>query len=813
MNGYSQIMINGGFEDHDYDDDGDGLDDDWYIYSIEYAVGWHNVSLAGSNPPNYANSCDIIHPFSIANGTPRTGAGCGGFGAVGNGNNEFCYGTTTPLVAGQEYSVSFWIRAEVSTSDDPIIGAVISQTIPTLSWQPQSINLSPQVTINDIGETYKEVKYCFTAQNNGVHYMTIGAFLGYGGMSNVYYFIDDVSITPITQGSPLPIAGLTIPQNTYCTSDVVLVDGNSSQNETGYTWEIYELTQGDEILQYSSGPQTGQAGTFDVSAVLGSVSEGECYRIYLMVDGVCPNETYVDYCYVDPEIDFIYDGAPVCENTPVNLTVTGEDGWTYTWSSGQSGTGTAGFKTVTVTPSVGNETFTVDVTTPEGCTFSKSITLTVHSQNNLAPWMDGVNGTGDYTFYMSSDQYYPSYSFTSNIYNDNSNEDLIYSLGNTNIPSQTTYVINLPQDDTPGGQMNFVMQTGGLYTYETPPGNYYFTVLVTDKNACLSLTSEIVFNLVVGCDHCPLCVGYEDRTPQGTPLPPLTESIDCITAGLVNNVETGNSNIIFQAGNTIDLGNFFSAGSGFQALIENTTCLLGCEDCCSNWTGFTLDEIPQVTIINTLDTDPTNDFWDVTDILNPYCAYGAQEFELQIKSPTGNVIHQEIGLGDCCAFQSRSPDNPIPHSSIWWNGAYGYDSNGNPLFSSETFSYRLVLRACDGQELVKQGLIDVNNPVLGGRMMEDSSEMLSSDIEIAEKWNRVQQEFALAPNPANDLLRIIGGEGNLKYQLFDQKGTMLSKIETLSYDRSIDISGLSPGKYFVRIYLDGRYALKEFVKL
>lgn len=821
--GMSQnMMINGGLEDYDNDDDNDGiLDYPNNGYSIEFAIGWHNspITQAGEN------SCDLIHPQSLGiTGTPRTGVGCGGFAAVANGHNEYCYGTTNPLVAGQEYSVSFWIRKYDVYASDATIGLVISPTLPAITWSPFNTTHAPQVTVNNVGIEYQKVTYCFTPQVSGPHYVSFGAFLGYGGTESIYYFIDDVEVNTILQGTPYPTASIGMTQNSFCTGDVVVADGSNSSEEETYLWEIYALTQGGEVLEYTSGQQIGQVGTLDVNAVLGLVSPGDCYRIYLTIQGVCQDQTFVDFCYVDPDIEFLYDGSAVCENTPTTLSVTGDNGWTYTWSTGQSG---VGLKTVDVIPTLGNATYTVSVTTPEGCTFSESIVLTVHSQNNIAPWMDGVNGTGDYTFYVNSGVFYPPFSFVSNFYNDHANENLNYLNTSTNLPSNVSYVISLPQGNTPGGQMTFSISTGGSFIYDIPPGNYYFTVLAIDNNACGNLSSEFTFNIVVGCDHCPLCVSYEDRSPTGSPLPPTTEAIECIEAGLALPVETGTASVVFQAGNSILLGPNFSAGPNFQAFIDASTCLVGCNDCCSDWNGFTLDEIPNPVEISVLDSDPTNDLWDVTDVLHPYCAYSAQYFELSITdADNGHTIYYEERTGNCCEFESRSQDNPIPHSSIWWNGVYDYSNDGIPIYYSGTYIYVLTLRACDGQELVKQGFVEVNPPwlnrtsdpndSLGGNAifeLRTSPDRFAISPSDSVLWQAINNDFSIAPNPADQKIRILGVLEGVKYQLFDQSGKAISSIEKISSDGFVSVGSLSAGKYYIRIYKNGAYALKEFIKL
>src|SRR3989338_5437370 len=627
---YGQNMvINPGFEAFDDDEDNNGQWDDWYPHSIEYAAwGWHNSPITQPGE----NSCDLIHPQSpIVYGTPRTGVGCAGFAAVANGNNEFFYGTTLDLTAGTLYSVSFWIRkANLTGSEQPWIGAAIGTYPATITWSPFNTTLQPNILVTDIDQTYKQVKFCWTPSSNGAHYITFGALAGYGGLNSVYYFLDDVEVLAIDQGAPLPIANATIPQSTYCTGDVINVDGSPSQNETGYTWEIYEIVGGSEQFVYSSGIQAGQAGTLNVNSILGPwVHPGECYRVRLKVDGLCPDETFVDFCYTDPGVDFVYNGDPVCEGDLVNLQVTGENGWTYTWYEGNSTSGTpfyggtgSVFQTTSVTPTIGNATYTVEVTTPEGCTSVETYTFTVHTPNNVAPWCDGVYNSGDFTIYV---QQGGSAYFWSNIGNDNANEEITYEFEFGNLPPFSTHVQSEP--DVNGGVWDFSIST----SHSTPTGVYSFTLTANDQNACSEGNSAFTFNIVVICDQCPICVSYEDRgpTPQ-LPLPSETKAGECINAGFSQSVSTGSENVLFQAGKEINLGSYFSAGAGYQGVIEPTTCVTDCEDCCMDWEGFTVDEIAPQPIISTIDNDPTNDVWQVTDVDHPFCAYGALGYDLSI---------------------------------------------------------------------------------------------------------------------------------------------------------------------------------------
>lgn len=801
VSGQTEYMINGGFEQWDNDDNNDGIADDYYDHSIEYAVGWHNL----------INTCDVVHPnYDMISGTPRTGVACGRFGAPQNGMAEFCYGTTQPLTAGDTYRVSFWVRKDYSTGADKQIGVVIAPTVPNVQLSPYSSSIQPLITYVPTGTQYVQVSACFTAQSSGTHYLTFGPFGGVSTPESNIYLIDDVSVTSIDPATQLPVAGLTIPTTAYCVGDAISVDGSSTTNEEGYRWEIVRTSPGGGV-RYNSGDQTGQAGTLDVSAVIGTVLPGECYRVSLTALGSCTDRTYVDFCFVNPRVDILHEGTAVCENTPVELTATGGNGWVYTWSNGQSG---VGLKTVTVFPTLGNANYSVTVTTPEGCTFTQSLTLVVHTANNLAPWMDGINGTGEYTYYVQAGE---TVNFNVPTGNDNSNE-----------------LVNLLQVDQVEGNLSFpnngstnpTMQ----YYWETPAFNsgiYNFDIAITDNNACNSMSATYTFTIIVVCDHCPICINYEDRTPAGIPLPSETKSGKCITAGLSQPVATGTMDVAFRAGHEIVLGDHFTAGPGFTGEIDPTVCIDDCEDCCEEWNGFTYDELPNPFYMNFSDGDPTTDFIQVTDMYHPFCAFNAKGFEFAITNRFGNLMN--IGpvrymYSYCCPLESPAPENPIPHSSIWWDG-YIYDGSGSIARPIDgVYSYKLILFGCNGQTIEKEGSIQMFGSVVSMAQAsgENSGNLASASLSERDssllattkaERERLERAINLYPNPTTGQVTVSGVETEeVMYQLFDDKGNMLTRKEPLLMGE-FSLEDYPPGTYYVWIYANNTYISKKVVKI
>ncbi|MCH2229447.1 MAG: T9SS type A sorting domain-containing protein [Crocinitomicaceae bacterium] len=794
IHGQVEYMINGGFEEWDNDDDDDGNPDDFYDHSIEYAIGWHNL----------VNTCDVVHPnYPFVSGTPMNGVGCGRFGAPQNGLAEFGYGTTHPLTAGETYQVSFWVRKDYSTNTDRKVGLVISETIPNIQVSPVfTTSYEPLITVIPTSTQYVQVSACYTAQTSGVHYVTIGPFYGTGTPESILYNIDDVSVKSLAPGTQLPIANVSTSQAVYCINDNVIVDGSLTSNETGYIWEIYDLVNGNSgQLQYSSGVQNGLAGTFDVTAALGFYQAGDCYRVVLKAQGACENEAYVDFCFADPNIDFTHDGSAICENTPVTLSVTGDASWTYDWSTGDAG---VGLNTLTVTPTVNNSTYSVTVTTPEGCTHTETINLTVHSANNQTPWMNGINGSGNYTIYVSQGN---TVSFNSTLFNDDLSENLVI-VSTDNIPSSFNDIKPL----VAGDNLYFSWQTH----MTTPTGSYYYNLNVKDNNACNVGEKDFTFKIIVICDQCPTCLYYENRTPTTTPLPGETKVGQCIMAGITQPVETGTTNVLFQAGESITTGNFFSAGPGYQAVIDPSICITDCEDCCQDWTGFTLDEIPNPVYMNFSDSDPTNDYFQITDVFHPFCAFNAKGFEFSILDQSSSIYHHsEVLNAECCSFKSPAPENLIPHSSIYWDG-YTEDIFGNTVRPYGVLFYILKLYGCNDEKLEKHGFIHIGDFAKSMGLSEnglndEQSENLKALLEENEKLSAL---ISISPNPASEFIKFSGLEGLGKptIQLFDKNGKILKKNIELHHN-TYNISKLPAGLYYLKILTGSQLVTKEFVKL
>jgi hypothetical protein len=283
---------------------------------------------------------------------------------------------------------------------------------------------------------------------------------------------------------------------------------------------------------------------------------------------------------------------PVCEGNDLTLSVAPCTGCTYLWSTG----GTT-YQT-TVTASSSDNPYSVTVTNQDGCQTTGSVDAIIHTPQNVAPFTNGVNNTGQYIVYMQPGQ--------QNDFNiptfDTWNEDVIFDLC-TNLPSGATFT------------HTFVGQEIGHVSWNVPPnttGSFTFAVNYADNNACDTMQGHTAITIRIGCPSCVGNIYYENRTQGSNPLPAFTKAGDEIIAGTSVDpsqtdgpVETGSASVVFKAGVEIDLEPGFVGGPGYVGYIDPNTCITDCEDCCEYFTGFTFDPIPNAFTPN---GDPDNEF-------------------------------------------------------------------------------------------------------------------------------------------------------------------------------------------------------------
>ncbi len=339
-------------------------------------------------------------------------------------------------------------------------------------------------------------------------------------------------------------------------------------------------------------------------------------------------------------------------------------------------------------------------------------------------------------------------------------------------------------------------------------GSYTFTVTTTDENVCENKGAEFVFTVNVICEVCDICVEFENRTPTTYPLPLETKAAKCIFAGFNEEVVVGDVNVLFQAGEYIELGPFFESGSNFEATIDQSTCLSNCDDCCEDFTGFTID-LPLTDLIV---TSSSGFIWEAFDTDNPYCAYNARAYKLMIEGEnSGDLVYEKYEENQgCCGFFSKASNNPISHSTIFWDG-YGNRDEWDGVFYNDgddgAFKVNLILYGCGGSEELYQTWVSV---ITGGN--KSISGVKSSTLNSENHLER-NQEITIFPNPTYDFIRIDRlNNKDYEFEILNSLGQNMEGNYTIE-ENMINIKHFSPGYYHIKIKTFNQIITKEFIVL
>jgi len=221
--------------------------------------------------------------------------------------------------------------------------------------------------------------------------------------------------------------------------------------------------------------------------------------------------------------------------------------------------------------------------------------------------------------------------------------------------------------------------------------------------------------------------------------------------------------------------------------------------------------------------DENGQFYEVfqiTDVLHPFCAFGAQGFEFNIyrfccdNSPEFTLTSFS---NSCCPFESPAPENPIPHSSIWWDGYFTNNFGTSYRALDGVYSWTLKLYGCGGQTAVYHDFLiifglsfGIAPPTSNLENVEENDRNLESINNVSELQNGIN----LMPNPTRDYIEIVGVNSD-SFNLFkvhDDKG--LEVLTNCKFkNNKLDVSSLSPGTYFVSFMLQDYKVVKKFIKL
>ncbi|CAG5082296.1 T9SS type A sorting domain-containing protein [Parvicella tangerina] len=794
---------------------------------IQHASGWTDdvgyeqhssgTPLTGSADHYYSSPATGATIFSS---DPRGGQGHAGIVLKSeNGNaayREFIKRQTLSLTAGTTYLVEFWVRKVDGTLPSQV-GAYVSASDVEYASNGIQSTITPvcNATLTNPSTEYQLVSGCFTAQVTGTHYIVLGNF-GYNGDAGNdlnYVFIDDVSITA-APSVPDPTAIFSLNGGpVYCEGDPILASAGASNGFDSYKW-ICTSSSGAQIrgMQWE---YTNSIPDLDVVSFVNQngsnfpFQPGECYNLTLLLRNACQQSSQtIQFCIDDPSVSIIFDGQPVCEGQSFDLEVTGDNGWTYSWSNGQSGVGLREI-TETATPNVTQ--YTVTVTTPAGCQSTETVNIVVHTNNNTPPFYSGIDGGIEFTAYV------------------NAGDDLTFSYWVADSPNENVF---LGSNGLPSGSTLTPINGNaaqGIFQWNNIPDNaeglYTFNATSNDNNACGVLSALQTYKIKVVCEDCPIEVYYENRMPNNSPLPETTIAGYRIVAGesvdpnqTDGPVETGSDFVEFRAP-AIDLMPGFTGGANFDAIIDMGTCLQDCESfCCDQFSGFSYDT-PFGNVVAPI--HPTNPvIWYLRDEDNPFCAFGgATKYRIEVFQDQDLIYTREEEPQGCCPFESPSPSNPIPYSSIYWDGTDNSFLGGNNLVASGdyviyiklwspcgdeltlspipvyVYGYNSGMILADGQDGYSETLAEIYQDRQQGEVEQGGSPLTSKEV---QDYIQVR-EIKVFPNPTSDKFQLLGVIVGDQVELLDVVGKQLYKKVCSNGLMEFDLSLQPSGTYFVKI--------------
>lgn len=391
----------------------------------------------------------------------------------------------------------------------------------------------------------------------------------------------------------------------------------------------------------------------------------------------------------------------ICENESVTLKCEGDPTNNYIWKD--SAGAIIGYgQEVNVIATLSSSPYTVSVSNPSVANCNKVFTtnVEVHPKNNITPFCLGFNSLMEYDYYVSAGELFELEINSFDALNENVTLELL------NLPSNLNAQI-LHNNVYANFYHDKVLIKGAIFDI----GIYSFQIKLVDNNICNPKDTIYNFNIHVVCGSCIGDKYYQKRGAGNTPLPLLTEALNNIFAG--QNVDPSKENgivlisegesVTFIAGNKIILKDGFEVQSGanFKALISSNECENQCDDCCLNEPLLSIYKslIPNVFTPN---NDGINDYWYIPDPDHEFCAFGIMGFHLTIYGRHGNIVHDlEVKSETCCSFKAPGPNNPIEHSSIWWDGKA---SGGVPVPDGE-YNYVLSVNQCNNNFKEFSGII------------------------------------------------------------------------------------------------------------
>ena len=748
------------------------------VPGIQFETGQDLVDILagdGVQITNISTSGYYKQYGSFSSGTSELGIGNGIFLSTGNGelidDNGTCQSGEPQVNPGSNY--------DGSDSDLNLLSGGVSKSKAILEF-----DITTNGTTLEFDYVFASTEYiCYVGTRwNDV----FGFFISGGAFSGPYS--NSAENVALIGGNPVTINTVNGSTNSRYFVNTFYCGCSQGQNNQ---FQDYFYGGRTKVMHISIPVECGT--TYHLKLAIGNVKDK------LMDSGVFLKAGSLKSNFSTSEI--VANPNPVCEGQNLNLSIQGQSNWLYEWSTGQSGTG---LNSINTTASISANPYSVTVTNPAtGCEIIKEISVDVHSQNNVAPYTTGIDGSGDYVVYVQA------------------GEQVCFDVQTVDTPTETVNITGTSgrpsgMTETQHGEFQESVTfcwTPGVNDF----GEYNFDLNYEDNNQCSDSSATDQITVIVLCQFCPLNYAYENRTPTYNPLPPTTLAGEWITAGLQQPVNTGSNDVLFQANERIELGPYFTGGPGFVAEIAPTCFGDECDDCCDNWSGFTYDT--PITAVVTPNNDGFNDVWYVEDQDNPQCAFNAMGFDLEIRTPSGSLVYKlEEFPGYCCPFRAPQTSGS-GYSSIYWPGIYNVGGTPDGCYVNDgTYYYTLTFNSGCGNTAGESGYITVigspgsNNCSPVFKVSEEivaSSALYKADqtvnllTQIGDVEPEAQSEilFSIGPNNNEVTATVVGNnEQLLLVELFSANGQLIDRKTDCAKFCALSIEEYGTGIYLLRAF-------------
>ncbi len=590
---------------------------------------WTQATSGSPDLFNVAFPSNISVPTNTfaANAPANSGVGYAGFYSYSTTPNyrEYIQAPLNCILEpNQKYEVSFFLRlADQSKFATNNIGAFLSSTAPQISQSLpglpffNTLGIAPQLntaTIQNINNGW--VQHSMNIMGNNEQFITIGNFYDdasslinqtypAASINAAYYFVDDVSVTPIAPSVSVSPSGCVVPG----TSVTLTLSGSPMYLITD------SLTGAEDTVSTPTGAITYTINTnsiYIIEPILGCAGE-KCEVRTIVTIPVIPNV-------------FVNDDA-ICPNSSTMLIAGGAD--TYTWSAGTiPSTGSV----VIVSPAT-TTTYTVTGTTSYGCSATAVSTVTLLPAPNVSVFpflMFNLCPGNTVTLTASGASSYvwsPAIGLnqtTGSLVTATASSTITYTVTGTNSfgcedaatatlnvnPPGPTITVSLSNTGTvcPGTPIIATASGATSYTWSASPGG----VIVTgnpSSTATITAMPGITYTVVGsngGCPGTPLnfTVPVQTVTCSGGNVP---TTFNITTAGQLPaspiNIPA-NTTLTIMPGSLINLASTeFRMGSLSKIVVQNgaTLNISGCwlHSCGCLWTGIEVENGGVLNITNT----------------------------------------------------------------------------------------------------------------------------------------------------------------------------------------------------------------------